>query len=81
MVTIFMQVVMTFVIHITTPLNKVNTTDLKRDRLASSGRGMNSVGSIIDSLETIDRTETSRRWLIIICVDVCLPSSAVKAKM
>ena len=34
-----------------------------RDRFASSGRAFSSAGSRIISLETIDLTETGRRWL------------------
>ena len=36
---------------------------LGRDRFASSGRAFSSAGSRIISLETIDLTETGRRWL------------------
>ena len=36
---------------------------LGRDRFASSGRAISSAGSRIISLETIDQTETGRRWL------------------
>ena len=34
-----------------------------RDRFASSGRGISSAGSRIVAHETIDQTETGRRWL------------------
>ena len=34
-----------------------------RDRFASSGRGIRSAGSRIVAHETIDQTETGRRWL------------------
>ena len=33
------------------------------DKFASSGRAISSAGSMIISLETIDQTETGRRWL------------------
>ena len=36
---------------------------LGRDRFASSGRGISSAGSRIVAHETIDQTETGRRWL------------------
>ena len=35
----------------------------RRDRFASSGRGISSAGSRIGAIETIDQTETGRRWL------------------
>ena len=34
-----------------------------RDRFASFGRGISSAGSRIVAHETIDQTETGRRWL------------------
>ena len=37
--------------------------DKGRDRFASSGRGISSAGSRIVAHETIDQTETGRRWL------------------
>ena len=39
------------------------TCHLGRDRFASSGRAFGSAGSRIISFETIDQTETRRRWL------------------
>ena len=36
---------------------------LGRDRFDSSGRGISSAGSRIVSHETIDQTETAKRWL------------------
>ena len=38
-------------------------SDIGRDRFASSGRAISSAGSRIISPETIDQTETGRRWL------------------
>ena len=38
-------------------------TLLGRDRFASSGRAISSAGSRIIFVETIDQTETGRRWL------------------
>ena len=40
-----------------------NAPNIGRDRLASSGRGISSAGSRIVAHETIDQTETGRRWL------------------
>ena len=39
------------------------SANLGRDRFASSGRGISSAGSRIVAHETIDKTETGRRWL------------------
>ena len=38
-------------------------SNIGRDRFASSGRGISSAGSRIVAHETIDQTETGRRWL------------------
>ena len=47
----------------TLPCTEKEEEDLGRDRFASSGRGIISAGGRIFSLETINQTETGRRWL------------------
>ena len=51
------------ILHCSETFKSVLSSDIGRDRFASSGRAFSSAGSRIISLETIDQTETGRRWL------------------